>query len=101
MGLLVTLIETVNFVVSSLINLYFFVVLGACIISWVNADPYNPIVQVLRRLTEPVLWRIRKWMPFTCIGGLDLSPIVLLLGLQVLQRLITGILWQIPALFAG
>jgi YggT family protein len=101
MGLLVTLIETVNFVVSSLINLYFFVVLGACIISWVNADPYNPIVQVLRRLTEPVLWRIRKWMPFTCIGGLDLSPIVLLLGLQVLQRLISGILWQIPALFAG
>ncbi|MDR2669186.1 MAG: YggT family protein [Desulfovibrio sp.] len=101
MGLLVTLIKAVDFVVSSLVNLYFFVVLGACIISWVNADPYNPIVRVLRQLTEPALWRIRKWMPFTCIGGLDLSPIALLLGLQVLQMLISGILWQIPALFAG
>ncbi|MDR2604862.1 MAG: YggT family protein [Desulfovibrio sp.] len=101
MGLLITLIKAVDFVVSSLINLYFFVVLGACIVSWVNPDPYNPIVRVLRQLTEPALWRIRKWMPFTFIGGLDLSPVVLLLGLQVLQMLISGILWQIPALFAG
>ncbi|MDR1946694.1 MAG: YggT family protein [Desulfovibrio sp.] len=101
MGLLATLIKAIDLVASSLINLYFFVVLGACIISWVNPDPYNPIVRVLRQLTEPALRRIRKWMPFTCIGGLDLSPVVLLLGLQVLQMLISDLLRQIPALVAG
>jgi YggT family protein len=101
MGLLTTLIRAMDFVFSSLVNLYFFVVLGACLISWVNADPYNPIVRVLRQLTEPALWRIRKWMPFTCIGGLDLSPIALLLGLQVLQMVVSGVLRQIPALVAG
>jgi YggT family protein len=101
MGILVILIKATDFVVSSLLNLYFFIVLGACLISWVNPDPYNPIVRVLRRLTEPALERIRKAAPFTRIGGLDLSPVALLLGLQVLQIVISGLLRQIPVLIAG
>jgi YggT family protein len=93
-----TLLEALDFVAKSLINLYFFIVIGACLITWVKPDPYNPIVRILRQLTEPALWRIRKWLPFTYINGLDLSPIVLLLGLQVLQMLISGLLRQISVI---
>lgn len=100
MGVLLTLIKAIDFVVGALVNVYFFVVLGACLVSWVNADPYNPIVRVLRNLTEPVFWRIRKLMPFVVVGGLDLSPVVLMIGLQVVQILVSGLLWQIPLLFA-
>ncbi len=71
-----------------LITAYTFVVVAACLISWVNPDPYNPIVRVLRNLTEPLLWRIRKYLPFTYIRGLDFSPIVLLLGLQLVNMVV-------------
>ncbi|MDL2291309.1 YggT family protein [Desulfovibrio sp. OttesenSCG-928-F20] len=101
MGVLLTLIKAIDFVFGALVNVYFFIVLGACLVSWVNADPYNPIVRVLRNLTEPVFWRIRKLMPFVVISGLDLSPVVLMIGLQVAQILVSGLLWQIPLLFAG
>lgn len=100
MGVLLTLIKAIDFVVGALINVYFFVVLGACLVTWVNADPYNPIVRILRNLTEPVFWRIRKLMPFVVVSGLDLSPVVLMIGLQVAQILVSGLLWQIPLLFA-
>ncbi len=61
------------------LNFYFWVVIVACIISWVQPDPYNPIVRTLRGLTEPVFSAIRKWLPFCYINGLDLSPIIALL----------------------
>ncbi|MDR1490904.1 MAG: YggT family protein [Desulfovibrio sp.] len=101
MIILMSLIEAVDFVAASLINIYFFIVIGACVVSWVNADPYNPIVRVLRQLTEPAFWRIRKWLPFTYTRGLDFSPIVLLLALQILQKLISGTLRQAAVLLAG
>lgn len=101
MGILITFIKAIDFVVQALINVYFFIVLGACLTSWVHADPYNPIVRVLRNLTEPAFRRIRKFMPFTYIGGIDFSPVVLMIALQVLGILVSGLLWQIPALFAG
>lgn len=94
-----TLIEALLFVINALVSVYFFVVLAACLISWVNADPYNPIVRALRSLTEPLFWRIRKLMPFTYKSGIDFSPVVLLIALQVanllVSRLLTSLLWQL------
>lgn len=95
MGVLITLVTAINYVISALLNVYFFIVLIACVISWVNPDPYNPIVRALRNLTEPVFWRIRKFMPFVVIGGLDLSPVVLLIGLKALEILVSGLLAQL------
>ena len=77
-----------------LIDLYFYVILATVIISWLTAfniinygNPYvRQINSVLRILTEPVLAPIRKILPN--LGGLDFSPIVLLLGLQFLKRAI-------------
>lgn len=95
MGFFLTLIKALIFVITTLVDVYIFVVIGACLISWVGADPYNPIVRILRNLTEPVLWRIRKFMPFVVIGGLDLSPIALIMVLKVAEMLVTDLLLRL------
>jgi YggT family protein len=69
-----------------LIDLYSLVVLVAVILSWVQLDRQNPLVTITRRLTEPVLAPIRKVIP--PMGGLDLSPMVLLIALQILKGLV-------------
>lgn len=101
MILLNSLFNAVIYVVDALIYVYFFIVIGACLVTWVNADPYNPIVRILRTLTEPVLWRIRKVLPFTYAKGIDFSPVVLLLGLQVFAMLLTGLIRQLQVTLLG
>jgi YggT family protein len=70
--------------ISALIDLYSFVVLAAVIMSWLPVDRRNPLAMMVFRLTEPALAPIRRVLP--SMGGLDLSPMVLLLGLQFLSR---------------
>ena len=72
-------------VLGMLITLYTYVIIGRAIISWVNPDPYNPIVRFLYNVTEPVLHRVRRTFPFSYVGGLDFSPVIVLLGLYFLQ----------------
>jgi len=67
------------------ITLYTWLIIGRAIISWVNPDPYNPIVRFLYNVTEPVLYRVRRTIPFSYAGGLDFSPLIVLLGLYFLQ----------------
>ena len=69
--------------ISALIDLYSFVVLAAVIISWLPVDRRNPLALAVFRLTEPALAPIRRALP--SMGGLDLSPMVLLLALQLLK----------------
>ena len=65
-----------------IIDIYTYVVLGAVLISWVNLPRDNPVVKTLDALTEPLLKPIRSVLPAS--SGIDFSPLVLLLGLQVL-----------------
>jgi YggT family protein len=67
-----------------LIDLYSLVVLVAVITSWIRLSPGHPIVRVTRALTEPVLAPIRRIVP--PMSGLDLSPMILLLALQLVRR---------------
>ena len=73
-------------VLAQLIDLYMLIVLGAVIISWLKLPPTNTVAIVLRRLTEPALGPIRRVLP--PMGGLDFSPLVLLIALQLLRRLL-------------
>ncbi len=73
-------------ILSRLIDLYFLVVLVAVITSWMGLRDDNPIVKVTRALTEPLLAPMRKVLP--SFGGLDFSPMVLLIGLSMLRRAI-------------
>ena len=69
-----------------LIDLYSLVVLVAVILSWVPLDRRNAPVTITEGLTEPVLAPIRKVLP--PMGGLDVSPMVLLIALQILKGLL-------------
>ena len=54
-------------------------------LSWVNPDPNNPIVRFLRAVTDPVLYRVRRALPFVYAGGIDFSPLVVMLAIQFVQ----------------
>ena len=68
-----------------LISVYTWIIIIAALITWVRPDPYNPIVRALRALTEPVQYQVRKRLPFVYIGGMDLSPLVIILILQFIN----------------
>jgi len=72
-NLLVALATILHWVLSG----YMWVVVIASLLSWVNPDPYNPVVRTLRSLTEPVLWRVRRHLPLFA-GGIDFSPMVVI-----------------------
>ncbi len=75
-----------------LLEIYTWMIIAAALISWVSPDPYNPLVQFLRRATEPVLRPIRRLLsPYQT--GLDFSPLVAVLIIQFVERVI------LPSLF--
>ena len=71
-----------------LLDAYTLVLLVSVALSWLRLSPGNPVVRVVTRLTEPVLAPIRKVMPD--LGGFDLSPMVVLFGIQMVKRLLSG-----------
>ena len=74
--------------IHTLMTLYIWVVIIASLLSFVQPDPNNPIVQVLYKLTEPVLSFVRKKLPFVVMLGIDLSPLVIIFGLQFIDVII-------------
>ncbi|MEA2027416.1 MAG: YggT family protein [Campylobacterota bacterium] len=72
----------------TVITIYIIVVFISAILSFVRPDPYNTLVQVIYRLTEPVFDFIRRKIPFVVFSGIDLSPLVVLLGLQFIDNFI-------------
>lgn len=73
--------------------LYIYIIIIASFLSFVRPDPHNPIVQALYRMTEPVFAWIRKKMPFVMLGGMDLSPLVIIFGLQFIDIIIRNLLF--------
>lgn len=92
MDLIVRAIATVlDFVLTA----YFWIVIISALLSWVNPDPYNPVVRFLRGVTEPVFYKIRSWIPFAVVGGFDLSPIVVILAIKVCEIVVVGNLMRL------
>lgn len=90
MEFLGSLVHAAAFVIGAVLEIYFWIVIISALLSWVNPDPYNPIVRFLRGVTEPVFYKIRSWIPFAVVGGFDLSPIVVLLAIQVCKIVVVG-----------
>ncbi len=86
---LMAIAKLINFVLSA----YIWVVIARAVISWVNPDPYNPIVRFLHQVTDPVLMRLRRYIPV--MGGLDLSPMILILAIVFLQSFLVPTLQQL------
>lgn len=90
-------LSAIAIVVGALLKMYFWVVVISALLSWVRPDPYNPIVRTLRTLTEPVYYQVRKILPFTYVSGIDFSPIVVLLAIELVDRIIVASMLQYAA----
>ena len=78
------------------LQIYMWIVIIGALISWVNPDPYNPIVRFLRGATEPVFYRIRRTVP-AIAAGIDFSPVIVILVILFLRVFLVGSLFDIAA----
>lgn len=84
MIILANLLWAIGEVLGALLSMMVFIVIARAIISWVSPDPYNPIVRFLQATTDPLLRPLRRYIP-PVAGGLDITPIILLLILYFLK----------------
>ncbi len=79
------------------LTVYMWIIIARAVLSWVNPDPYNPIVRIINQITEPVLSRVRRYVP-SVFGGIDFSPIIVLLAVIFLQEFLVQSLMQLARL---
>lgn len=79
------LVQTLSLISS----LFYFLILARILISWVRVDPYNPLVNLIFRLTEPILAPIRNMLP--AVGMFDFSPLVAILLMEVITRVLSAL----------
>jgi len=70
------------------INLYIWIIIIAALLSFVNPDPRNQIVQIIRNLTEPAFRFVREKLPFVVVSGIDLSPILIIFVLNIISKIL-------------
>jgi YggT family protein len=85
MILLSNILAATASILGVLISAYTWIIIIAAVITWVRPDPYNPIVRALRSLTEPAQYQVRKRLPFVYAGGIDFSPLIIILVLQFIN----------------
>ncbi|MGD9082486.1 MAG: YggT family protein [Desulfobacterales bacterium] len=90
------LLKAIAVVLHYVLHFYMWIVIVRAVLSWVNPDPYNPIVRFIHNVTEPVLYRIRTKLPFD-FGGIDFSPIIVILGIIFLQNFVVSSLFRLSA----
>src|SRR6185436_11354869 len=78
-----------------LLTLYLWILIIGALLTWVSPDPRNPIVRFLYSVTEPVLYAVRRRLPFVQAGGIDLSPIVVILGIMLVQYVVVAPLYRL------
>jgi YggT family protein len=90
------LISAVFQVLHAILSIYFWIVIARAVISWVNPDPYNPIVRFLYNATEPVFNRMKRVLPLQ-FGTMDFTPIALLIIIGVLQNVLAQIQYKLTS----
>ena len=93
------LLIAVATVIDYVLLFFMWIVIARAVLSWVNPDPYNPIVRVINSVTEPVFYQIRRRLPVS-FGGLDLSPIIVFLAVIFLRKFLVESLFRMAALFS-
>lgn len=95
MSILSYLLISLSQILHLLVKIYTFVVAIACLLSWVSPDPHNPVVRILRQLTEPVFWRVRRLLPRALFRtGIDFTPMVLLFILIIFDTVVIQLLYE-------
>lgn len=98
MFILSNLLNAIAKILDILLSFFMWVIIIRALVSWVNPDPYNPIVQFLTRVTEPILHPIRKLIPTYSIG-IDLSPLIAILIIYFMKSFLVISLIQIAVRF--
>jgi len=83
---------------NQLINIFFYAILGLAILSWLSPLAHGPLIEILYRLSEPLMRPVRRFIPL--IAGFDLSPLVVLMALKLLIIIVVHPLAQIGAMLA-
>ena len=94
MFILANLLEAAAAVLGVLLSAYMWIIIARAVISWVNPDPYNPIVRFLYSVTEPVLYRVRRAIPIYA-GGIDFSPILVFVAIYFLELFLVRSLYDL------
>ena len=98
MFILGNFISALAFVANIALTILYWLILIRALISWVNPDPFNPVVQFLQRTTEPILEPIRRLLPPL---PLDISPIIAFFAIIFLQRFLVTSLYELAGRFQG
>jgi YggT family protein len=88
------LIEALAYILNLALTIYMWLIIARALLSWVNPDPFNPVVQFLYKVTEPILGWVRQRVPLI-FGGLDLSPLLVLLAVLFIQRFLVATLFDL------
>jgi len=94
MILLSNFLTAIAKVVDIVLSIFMWIVIARAVLSWVSPDPYNPIVRFINKVTEPVLYQIRRRIPVN-FGGIDFSPIIVFLAIIFLQRFVVQSLYEL------
>ena len=92
------LLQAIALVIDYVLYIYMWIVIARAVISWVNPDPYNPIVRFLYNVTDPILYQIRSRLPIN-YSGIDFSPIIVFLIIIFLQAFLVRSLHQAASYF--
>jgi len=91
MSMIIEILQGLGSLAIGLINVYIWIIIIGALLSFVNPDPYNPIVQFLYRITNPAYNLVRKFIK-TNFNGLDLAPLIIIVALQIIIVLLRSIL---------
>ncbi len=96
MFVIANIIDAIGYIAHMLISAYILVVIAACIITWFNVSPYHPAVRILRQLTDPAFSFVSRKLPIVRqINGVDLSPVAVIIGLELIDLVIVRSLTQL------
>lgn len=99
MFILGNFLKAIAIVLNYGLTFYMWIVVAGAVLSWVSPDPYNPIVRFINTATEPVFYQIRKRLPVN-FGGLDLSPVIVILAIIFLQTFVVESLLRLAITLA-
>ena len=88
MFVVTNIFDAVASILHMLVSAYMLVVLVACVLSWFRVDPYNPAVRVIWQITEPVFNFVRRKIPFSRVGQVDLSPLFVIIALELVDMIV-------------
>ena len=94
MFILSNFIDSLATIIDIVLTIYIWILVIRAILSWVNPDPYNPIVRFLYNITEPLMYRVRRILPLQ-FGGMDLTPMVIIIAIIFLRSFIVPTLRQL------